>query len=147
MDQSALQYKRFCIIRILRVIRVTVVIKILSVRAIRYLRVVMTKQKPFKQDGNFTYHQKATIVKYHSSHPSIKLVQIAQWIKTEFNLVKVPSVSTISRILSERDKFLNIAAEGRFIKRTRILKNKTLEEALVTYMGFANAACKETYYL
>lgn len=71
----------------------------------------MTKPKPFKQDGNLTYSQKAAIVKHKSLNPSMKYLQIAEWLKTEFNLVKAPSASTISRVLGESEKFLNITAE------------------------------------
>ena len=88
----------------------------------------MTKQKPSRQDGNLTYHQKTAIVKYHSSNPSIKFMQIAQWAQTEFNLIKAPFVSTISHTLSERDKFLNMAMEDKSIKHTRILKNNVLKK-------------------
>jgi hypothetical protein len=94
----------------------------------------MTKPKPSKQDGNLTHGQKAEIVKYRTQNPRIPYTRIAQWAKVEFNLTDVPSNSTISRTINDREKFLNIAMEDRNIRRVRVIKSEILEEALVTWV-------------
>ena len=71
------------------------------------------------------------IARKHDACPDMKAQKLAEWAKLEFNLIKAPDRSTISRILKRRNDFLQ--SDNR-VKKKRVVKNSILDTALANWV-------------
>ena len=94
----------------------------------------MTKSKKDLKTGNLTFGHKAKIIEHKHNNSKISLGDLAKWAEKEFHLAKLPSESCMSRTLRDEEKYLSVAQQDQEIRRTRVVTNDILEEALVTWV-------------
>ncbi|ORZ02489.1 hypothetical protein BCR43DRAFT_429741, partial [Syncephalastrum racemosum] len=83
-----------------------------------------------------TNRQKLAICrKRHSKTPPYSQRQLAEWAKEEFSLTAKPSQSTISAILKEEHKYMQMKNEQLDAKRTRPSLAPQMENVLLTFVN------------
>ena len=95
---------------------------------------LMTKSKKDLKTGNLTFGHKAKIIEHKHNNLKITHIDLAKWARKEFHLAKQPSESCISRTLRNEEKYLSISWQDQEIRRTHVVTNEVLEEALVTWV-------------
>jgi len=94
----------------------------------------MAPKKPDIHTGALEFAQKEAIIKYYNAHPDTNYIDVAEWAQKKFNLEKAPHKSTISCILKNQASFLNLPIQDHMIRRKDVVKNETLEAALLTWV-------------
>ena len=98
------------------------------------LNALMAPKKPDIHTGALEFAQKEAIIKYYNAHPDTNYIDVAEWAQKKFNLEKAPHKSTISCILKNQASFLNLPIQDHMIRRKDVVKNETLEAALLTWV-------------
>ena len=91
----------------------------------------MPRLKSTLQRARLTYHQKAEIVKHATDNQfAISHELLAKWAKETFALFYTPHRTTIGRVIEKKHKYLVLATQDQFIRRTRVVHFSALDTAL-----------------
>ncbi|GMF53446.1 unnamed protein product [Phytophthora fragariaefolia] len=92
-----------------------------------------------KHVGNLNFEHKKRICQWKNETPSLTQLEPAKIAQKEFALVKCPGQATISTILRDQERYLNIREEDRFIRRLRPIHFPGLDEALANWVLYCQS--------
>ena len=87
-----------------------------------------------KQVGNLEYEQKKEICQYHDANTDLTQSQLAYKAKREFGIFRAPVQGTISGIMRDRQKFLQVMDLDLERKRTRVRAFPAVDESLANWV-------------
>jgi len=92
------------------------------------------QQSALRISHNLTLQQKSALVQFHTTNPSLKHEDLANWVKQQYNLLKALDRTIIGKILQDKEKYSIIASQDQSLKCTHFLSHSELNNALANWI-------------
>jgi hypothetical protein len=95
---------------------------------------------------SLTKAQQLQLCGYHSNHPRLKCMQLAEWCQETFELKRMPGKSTISKVLREEEKLRGVDVDYQDVRRIHSPEMRLLERNILETLALYEGRSRLTYY-